>query len=144
MKSITRFIKAQRDYFDIALNEIESGCKKTHWMWFIFPQIKGLGYSSISQYYAIENREEAEEYLGTYPLGNRLLRMCNALLDQDTNDAEKIFGPVDSVKLKSSMTLFYEVSRFHVFKDVLDKFFDGKLCNRTIDILEKEAQTCSH
>ncbi|MCO5249779.1 MAG: DUF1810 domain-containing protein [Chitinophagales bacterium] len=97
--NLSRFITAQeRDYF-IALEEIKRGRKQSHWMWYIFPQIKGLGHSSISQYYGIIDLEEAQEYLNHPVLGQRLVEICQELLKLDTRDAYEIFGWPDNKKL---------------------------------------------
>lgn len=122
---LDRFIEAQSKYYRTALEEVETGKKKSHWMWFIFPQIKGLGYSKISQYFAIQSRGEAEAYLAHPVLGKRLIRISEALLDLETNDPGEVFGEIDAMKLQASMTLFFCVSREDVFADVLVKYFNG-------------------
>ncbi len=134
---LERFLSAQEKNYDNALNEIENGKKKTHWMWYIFPQFKGLGRSSTSQYYAIQNRVEAEEYMKHPVLSVRLLEISSELLSLETNDATEIFGYIDDMKLQSSMTLFFLVSNNHIFKKVLDKFFDGRLDKTTIRLLNE-------
>ena len=137
MLDLERFVTAQERDYEIALREVQDGCKRSHWMWYIFPQIKGLGHSKTAQYYAIQNAEEAAAYL-THPiLGKHLQEMCIALLGLPTSDAQKVFGYTDSLKLRSSMTLFYHVSHYFVFKRVLNKFFDGELDQKTISILEE-------
>ncbi len=133
---VERFINAQRTDFTIALNEIKRGRKQSHWMWYIFPQIKGLGFSSTSKYYAIKNLDEATAFLNDDILGKRLIEVCNALLALETNDAHKIFGSPDDIKLRSSMTLFAEVKNADIiFQKVLDKFFSGKKDERTLQLL---------
>ncbi len=109
--NLYRFIEAQERDYSIALEEIKKGRKQGHWMWYIFPQIQGLGYSSTSQYYAIQNIEEATEYLNDTILGSRLIEICSALLKLDCNDAYSIFGNPDHLKLKSSVTLFLQVEK---------------------------------
>lgn len=133
--TLDRFIKAQETDYAIALSEIKRGRKRSHWMWYIFPQIKGLGFSSTAQYYAIQNKKETEDYLAHPVLGKRLLEISEALLDIENNDAGRVFGYPDDMKLKSSMTLFYLVSGNEIFKKVLDKFFDGKIDKRTESLL---------
>ena len=104
-------------------------------MWYIFPQIKGLGFSSTAQYYAIQNQREAEEYLAHPVLGKRLIEISKVLLEIESSDASRVMGYPDDMKLKSSMTLFYLVSGKDIFKRVLDKFFDGKLDKKTKELL---------
>lgn len=133
--TLDRFIKAQEMDYEIALSEIKSGRKRSHWMWYIFPQYKGLGFSSTAQYYAIQNRKEAEEYLAHPVLGKRLLEISGALLEIKSNDAGRVMGYPDDMKLRSSMTLFYLVSSGDIFKKVLDKFFDGKIDKKTEELL---------
>lgn len=135
--SLERFVKAQEESYKIALNEVKNGRKKSHWMWYIFPQIIGLGRSSTAQYYAIKSREEAENYLNHPILSKRLIEISEELLKLDSNNARKIFGSPDNMKLKSSMTLFFKISGNEVFKKVLDKFFNGDLDENTIEILKK-------
>lgn len=133
--NLERFIHAQEDSYETALREIKNGRKCSCWMWYIFPQIKGLGHSSTAQYYAIENREEAEAYLNHPVLFGRLIEISAALLSLESNNAREIMGHPDHMKLKSSMTLFLLVSGNEVFKRVLDKFFDGEMDERTVKIL---------
>jgi len=133
--TLDRFIKAQEMDYEIALSEIKSGRKRSHWMWYIFPQMKGLGFSSTAQYYAIQNKKEAEEYLAHPVLGKRLLEISEALLEIKSNDAGRVMGYPDDMKLRSSMTLFYLVSSEDIFKKVLDKFFDGKIDKKTEELL---------
>lgn len=137
-KDLSRFTDAQKTSYEIALKEIKNGRKTSHWMWYIFPQISGLGRSSTAQYYAIKNLDEAKEYLKDDYLGNNLREISKALLNLETNNAQQIFGNIDSKKLKSSMTLFGEAGEDSIFQKVLDKFFDGKKDMRTIKILEME------
>jgi uncharacterized protein (DUF1810 family) len=134
--NLSRFIDAQNKDYSIALEEIKNGRKRSHWMWYIFPQILGLGFSETSKYYAIKNWQEANEYLKHPVLGNRLINICQALLDQAGNDANKIFGSPDDLKLKSSMTLFASLKETNpVFQMVLDKFYSGKCDDKTIEII---------
>lgn len=135
--SLERFVKAQEESYEIALNEIKSGHKRNHWMWYIFPQIKGLGYSSTAQYYALQNRKETENYLSHSILSKRLIEISEELLKLDSNNAREVFGYPDDMKLKSSMTLFYLIGGQEIFKKVLDKFFDGTIDERTVEILKE-------
>ena len=134
--NLERFISAQESDYAIALSEIKGGRKRSHWIWYIFPQIQGLGYSSMAQFYAIKDKEEAIAYLKHPILGKRLVEITEALLDLQENNASLIMGYPDDLKLKSSMTLFYVVSAQDIFKKVLDKYFSGELDQKTISILE--------
>jgi len=125
--NLSRFIEAQERDYSIALEEIKKGRKQSCWMWYIFPQIQGLGHSSTSQFFAIRNIEEATEYLNDTVLGTRLIEICNELLKLECNDAYSIFGSPDHLKLKSSVTLFSQIENANpVFMAVLEKFFDNK------------------
>ena len=129
---LSRFISAHQSYYDIALREIRRGRKESHWMWYIFPQLEGLGKSSTSQYYAIHGAEEAKAFLEDPYLGGNLLEISQALLHLDKNNIRDIFDPPDDMKLKSSMTLFSFVDDSSaVFDTVLDKYFDGRRCRKT-------------
>ena len=133
--NLLRFLEAQNEDFEIALKEIKNGRKTSHWMWYIFPQIKGLGQSETSKYYAIKDRREAQDFLHHDILGSRLVEISNALLTLRTNDPVKVFGHIDSVKLKSSMTLFSLIENSNpVFQEVLDKYFDGEKDENTIQL----------
>jgi len=125
----------QRDYQN-ALNEIKSGHKRSHWMWYIFPQIAGLGMTDTSRYYAIKDISEATAYLADNELSARLVNICKALLALETDDAHEIFGSPDDLKLRSSMTLFDAVpAALPIFGQVLDKFYGGKRDKQTLQIL---------
>ena len=133
---LKRFIGVQQSNFSIALSEIKNGKKQSHWMWYIFPQIQGLGFSETSKFYAIKDINEAEEFLRHPVLGNRLNLICNELLKLESNDANKIFGSPDDLKLKSSMTLFSSLRNTDpVFQLVLEKFFTGEKDNKTLRII---------
>jgi uncharacterized protein (DUF1810 family) len=126
----------EKDY-QIALSEIKNGKKQSHWMWYIFPQIEGLGFSETSKFYAIKNIHEAREFLKHPVLGSRLIEICNELLKLETNDPHTIFGNPDDLKLRSSMTLFSSLLNTNfVFQKVLDKYFDGKKDSKTLEILK--------
>ena len=134
---LERFLKAQEKDYEHALNEIKNGRKTGHWIWYIFPQIAGLGFSSTSKYYSIKDKNEAIEYLKNKTLKNRLIEICEALLSLESDDATYVMGYPDDLKLKSSMTLFDEVSDIDVFKEVLDKFDKGEQDAMTISLLNK-------
>ena len=137
-KDLQRFIDAQANNYSVALSEVMNGRKRTHWMWYVFPQIQGLGMSEISRLYAIKDIHEAADFLDHPVLGSRLIRICNELLNLESDDAYQIFGSPDDLKLHSSMTLFSSVpSADFVFQKVLDKFFEGKKDEKTLAILKK-------
>lgn len=134
--NLERFTESHKKYYPLALQEIKNGYKESHWMWFIFPQIAGLGSSEISKYYAIRSLDEARAYMQDKLLCTHMLEICEALLKLETNDAEKIFGWPDNMKLKSSMTLFAMANpEKELFKKVLSKFFNGQYDERTQRIL---------
>lgn len=134
---LERFLIAQQTYYRIALQEIKSGQKRSHWMWFIFPQIAGLGYSETARYYAIKDMGEAKAYMEDYTFSSNLIEISQALLDVDSDDATAVMGWPDNLKLKSSMTLFALAKpECEVFQKVLDKFFHGKRDQKTIEILQ--------
>ena len=136
---LSRFLKAQENTFHVALSEIKSGRKRSHWMWYIFPQFKGLGFSETSKYYAINNLEEALDYLNHPILGERLKLITIELLALHEKNAYLIFGNPDDLKLKSSMTLFAAIdnSDENIFKLVLDKFFNGQCDYKTIRLINE-------
>ena len=126
---LERFVRAQDDRgtYDQALRELRAGRKTSHWMWFVFPQVAGLGRSEMAQAYAISGTDEARAYLDHPVLGERLRECCRALLDLDTDDAEQVLGGIDAVKLRSSMTLFARADPDErLFTEVLEKFFGGE------------------
>ena len=136
MSDLDRFLEAQESDYARALAEIKSGRKRSHWMWYIFPQIAGLGYSSTSKFYAIRNRTEAESYLAHPILGARIVEISNALLEIEEKTANQIFGSPDDMKLKSSMTLFGALDETNpVFRKVLEKYFDGEEDRRTLELI---------
>lgn len=131
-----RFLKAQEHVYDIALAEIKNGRKDSHWMWYIFPQLKGLGLSPMSLKYGIVNLNEAKEYINHPVLGQRLIEISKAVLDSNVATANELFGYVDAMKLKSSMYLFsIAAPNISVFQDVLDKYFDGEIDELTRRLL---------
>ncbi len=121
-----RFVEAQAHTYDKALAELRAGQKRTHWMWFVFPQIAGLGHSGMAQQFAIRDLEEARAYLEHPLLGRRLVECARALTALDTEDPVEVFGSVDAMKLHSSMTLFARATMDEpVFREVLDHYFGG-------------------
>ena len=123
---LQRFLDAQARTYDQALQELRAGHKRTHWMWFVFPQVAGLGRSGMAQRFAISGLEEARAYLSHPLLGPRLVACARALTALDTADADAVLGPVDAQKLHSSMTLFARAAPDEpVFREVLDHYFDG-------------------
>lgn len=136
---IERFIQAQKDTYDQALSEIRSGQKRSHWMWYIFPQISGLGRSTNAVFFAIADIDEAEAYLAHPVLGARLREISQALLDLDSDDPNAIFGSPDDIKLRSCMTLFDAVEPDSIFADVLKKFYHGERDSLTLDSLAHQS-----
>ena len=130
---LQRFIEAQNDSYDQALKEIINGRKLTHWIWYIFPQMKGLGFSYNSEYYGITSLQEARDYLENELLRKRLFEITESLLMHKGKDIESIMGDIDALKLKSSMTLFDAVQPGSVFGEVLDEFYGGERCRRTLE-----------
>ncbi|MDB5193493.1 MAG: hypothetical protein JWQ96_3056 [Segetibacter sp.] len=136
--NLQRFIEAQQKDYATALTEIKSGRKQSHWMWYIFPQIQGLGFSETARFYAIKDIEEAQEFLNHSILGSRLIEISNALLQLESNDANIILGSPDDMKLKSSMTLFSSLKNTDaVFNRVLEKFYNGAKDNKTLQIINQ-------
>ncbi|TGD81881.1 DUF1810 domain-containing protein [Hymenobacter wooponensis] len=135
--TLQRFVAAQESDYATALAEIKSGRKRSHWMWYIFPQIHGLGFSETSRFYAIKNRQEAEAFLQHPVLGPRLIAICQALLTLGSSNATQVLGSPDDVKLKSSMTLFAALDNADpVFEAVLQKFFNGSKDQKTLQQLD--------
>ena len=138
MHDLERFYKAQEYDYETALSEIRNGRKENHWMWYIFPQITGLGRSTTAEYYAIKSKEEAKGYIEDPVLGKRLIEISQALFQIESDDAEMVMGWPDNLKLRSCMTLFAEVAPEQpVFRNVLEKFYDGEMDGKTLDILKK-------
>ncbi len=134
--TLQRFLDAQKNDYHIALSEIKNGKKQGHWMWYIFPQILGLGISETSKFYAMKNIGEAEEFIKHPILGSRLIEISNELVNLETSDAHKIFGSPDDMKLRSSITLFSSLPHANpVFQKVLDKYFSGNTDKKTLGIL---------
>ena len=139
MDGLERVVQAQADSYARALREIKSGRKTSHWMWYIFPQLSGLGHSQTARYYAIRDRAEAEAYLAHPVLGKRLLEISSELLKLESSDATAVMGWPDDLKLKSSMTLFSLVSREPVFRQVLEKYFRGEEDAYTVQAISRQA-----
>jgi uncharacterized protein (DUF1810 family) len=135
--NLQRFVDAQEGKYETALAELRSGSKQTHWMWFIFPQLRGLGLSPTAQYYAIASLDEARAYLEHPLLGARLRECVEAILPwHDRFSAEQILGPIDGMKLRSSFTLFDRVETNALFATGLQLFFAGERDERTLALLD--------
>ncbi len=136
MYNLERFLDAQRFDYASALAEIKAGQKTTHWIWYIFPQMKGLGHSPNSQYYGITSLDEAKEYLSHPVLGTRLRKITEALLAIEGKSAEEILSRIDAQKVKSSMTLFNAASPGDIFEKVLEKYYAGKVDGKTLGVMK--------
>ena len=137
MSTLLKFVEKSDEYFGLALNEVKSSRKTGHWMWYIFPQLRGLGVSITSYEYGIRDIHEAKEYLNHDVLGPRLKEIVGELLKLETNNAVEIFGRTDSMKLCSCLTLFSIASDIdnNLFQKVLEKYFNGERCSLTINLL---------
>ena len=136
MYDIDRFIKMQELYYEVALSEIKDGYKRTHWVWYIFPQLKGLGQSYNSEYYGLDGTDEVIEYMKNPYLKNNMIEICNELYKLD-DSIENIFGYPDYLKLNSCMTLFeYSIPEEKIFGKITDKFYNGKRDRVTLEMLE--------
>src|SRR3954452_4165201 len=134
---LNRFLEAQAGDYDRALAEIKAGRKRSHWMWYIFPQVEGLGFSSMSRRYSIKSLDEARAYLDHPVLGRRLVECAEAALGVEGRSAYEIFGSPDDMKLRSSVTLFSRAAPADsVFSRLLDKFFDARPDGKTLGLLE--------
>ena len=135
-EDLERFVQAQAGVYDGVLAELRRGHKSGHWMWFVFPQIAGLGRSPVSEHFAIASLEEARAYVAHPVLGPRLRECASVVLAIQDRSAEAIFGPIDAMKLRSSMTLFHRAGPDEpVFGEVIDRFFDGQADARTDELL---------
>ena len=135
--NLQRFVTAQTEDYQSALRELQRGQKESHWIWYIFPQIAGLGHSPTAQEYAIRSRDEAAAYLAHPLLGTRLQQCCEALLKHQRRRIQDIMGSPDDLKLRSSMTLFARLSsQGSIFHKVLDAFYSGHMDDRTIAFLD--------
>ena len=130
--NLERFVEAQKCDYDMALSEIKNGHKQSPWIWYVFPQIKGLGHSYNSEFYGISNKEEAKAYLEHPILGKRLREITQAILDCEEKSADDIFGFPDVLKVRSCMTLFDLISPNDIFNDVLYKYYEGQRCDKTL------------
>ena len=136
--SLNRFLEAQKIMYETALEEIKKGEKESHWIWYIFPQLRGLGYSPKAYTYGIDGLEEAKAYLEHPVLSARLIEITEALLTHRGKDIEDIMGDIDALKLRSSMTLFALISETDsVFHQVLEVFYDSKMDEMTLGLLGK-------
>jgi uncharacterized protein (DUF1810 family) len=135
--NLERFVEAQSGVYEAATAELRHGMKTGHWMWFIFPQIAGLGLSTMSQRYAIGSRDEAAAYLEHPVLGPRLRDICRVLNEVEGRSARQIFGAPDDMKLRSSMTLFAHATKDNaVFLETLSKYFGGEFDGRTLELMQ--------
>ena len=144
MEDLDRFIHAQDDFggYEEALREMKSGQKTGHWIWYIFPQVRGLGHSYNSMYYGIKSLDEASAYLAHPVLGARLKEITTALLTHKGEDIYSVMGSrIDAVKLRSSMTLFDLVAPKDIYDEVLAEFYEGKRDQRTIDITNEQGKS---
>ena len=134
---LARFVAAQAGSYAQALSEIGAGRKRSHWMWYVFPQVEGLGHSGVARRYSVKSREEARAYLEHPVLGRRLLECAEAVVRVQGRTATEIFGFPDDLKLRSCATLFAAVApESGVFKRILDKYYEGAPDERTLQILE--------
>ncbi|MEA1672457.1 DUF1810 domain-containing protein [Nitrospirillum sp. BR 11163] len=133
---LQRFVDAQNPQLDTVIQELTTGRKRSHWMWYFFPQIAGLGRSATSQLYALASLDEARAYLEHTILGGRLRQLTGLVNELPGHDAEAVFGPVDALKFRSSMTLFHLAAGDcdSLFQDALDKYFDGQPDLRTLEL----------
>ena len=138
INSLDRFVEVQEKMYPIAMKEIQNGQKETHWMWYIFPQLRGLGMSAMAHTYGISGLEEAKAYLEHPWLSGRLYELCVTLLHHKDKSAYEIFGDIDEMKLKSSMTLFALTNEeYTIFDQVLEQFFDGEMDKMTVRIINE-------
>lgn len=138
--NLDRFIEAQERTYDQALSELRRGRKRSHWMWFVFPQLAGLGRSPTAQLYGLAGADEAAAYLAHPVLGVRLRECAHALLELPGNDPVEVLGLVDALKLRSSMTLFAHVSEDDkVFELVLEQYYAGKPDDLTLELLSRRS-----
>ena len=137
-KCLVRFLEPQQTAYPRALEEMRAGKKASHWMWYIFPQLRGLGQSNVAWHYGIEDLEEANLYLAHPVLGQRLLEITKVVLELPETDAMNIFGWPDNMKFRSCMTLFAQVSGDDLFARALDKFFGGQEDSLTLELLRRK------
>ena len=136
--SLDRFVQAQTLMYPSVLKQMQNGKKTSHWMWYMFPQLRGLGTSAMAHIYGISGLEEAQAYLEHPWLSGRLYELCVALLHHKDKSAYEIFGDIDAMKLKSSMTLFALTSEeYRIFDQTLEEFFDGEMDEVTVNLINK-------
>lgn len=135
--NLARFVGAQAPVLDAALEQLRAGRKRGHWMWFVFPQMRGLGRSPTSNHYGIADRKEAEAYLAHPLLSPRLIEATAAVLLHRNKSARAIFGMLDDLKFQSSMTLFAQLSKQSIFHEALDTFFAGQADEATLRLLDQ-------
>ncbi len=133
--NLQRFVDAQRSVYPEVRAELAAGCKRSHWMWFVFPQIKGLGASSMALHYGIASKAEAQAYWAHPVLGPRLRECTELVLAVDDRSAREIFGPPDDLKFRSCMTLFAQATGAPLFSRALEKCFGGQADRRTVALL---------
>lgn len=142
MNNLNRFLEAQQNVYQQALHEIQNAEKRSHWMWFIFPQVKGLGFTQYNIFFGIDDLNEAQQFYDDPVLGRRLVEITNALLEIENKTAVEIMGRPDERKLKSSMTLFSLLpNSSDCFRLVLQKYYDGQVDENTIKILEQQRKS---
>lgn len=139
INSLYRFVQAQEKMYPVAMQEIQEGKKRSHWMWYVFPQLRGLGSSSMAHIYGISGLEEAKAYLEHPWLSGRLYELCVALLQHKDKSTNEIFGKIDAMKLKSSMTLFSLANgeKYTMFDQVLEFFYDGEMDEATVRLINE-------
>ncbi len=138
-QDLDRFVQAQADVWAQALQEVREGRKRTHWMWFIYPQLRGLGRSATAQHYGLVNLAEARAYANHEVLGSRLAQAIDAVLLGPEPKMASLFGPVDAIKLQSCLTLFEHLPPLsHRCKSALDRFYQGRRDQLTLELLERE------
>ena len=136
INSLDRFVQAQTLMYPVTLKEIQNGKKRSHWMWYMFPQLRGLGTSTMAHLYGISGLGEAKAYLAHPVLSERLYELCGELLRHKDKTALEIFGDIDEMKLKSSMTLFALTTEdYTIFDEVLGRFFGGEMDEATIQLV---------
>lgn len=137
--SLKRFVTAQEGVYKRALAELKRGCKQTHWMWFIFPQLECLGYSETAKFYGIADEKEARAYCENELLHSRYIECCQALAGLTENNPMRIMGEIDGIKLRSSLTLFYLVDEKNapLYKGLIDKFYHGELDPLTVNFIKQ-------
>ena len=136
---LDRFLKAQGDTYDTALDELKAGRKRSHWIWFIFPQIAGLGQSPTSQFYGVKSLDEAAAYLRHPILGGRLHESLKTLQMLEETSADRIFGDLDAMKFRSSLTLFAEAAPADpIIEAALDRWFGGRKDEKTLQLLRRD------